>query len=75
MITTNIRRFKDQVIDKMNEVTHAQVILRPGEEWIPGMAVEAKSDDGGCGFHVWRKVTLFTSIVEECKKCGKLRGK
>jgi hypothetical protein len=67
------QRFKNQVIDQMNEVTHSPVVLRPGEEWIPGMATVTKTDDGKCKFHVWHKVTLFTTAVEECKKCGKLR--
>lgn len=69
----SVPRFLNQVIDQKNQVDHAPVILRPGEEWVPGMATEAKSDDGGCKFHIWHKVTLFTSTVEECKKCGKLR--
>lgn len=69
------RRLKDYVIDQMNDVVSAPVILRPGEEWVPGMATQANIDDGECKVHIWHKVTLFTSTVEECKKCGKLRDK
>lgn len=35
-VTLPTGRFKDQVIDKMNEEQESFVVLRPGEEWVPG---------------------------------------
>jgi hypothetical protein len=69
----NTERPKNQVIDQMNEDKENFVILQPGQVWTPGIATETKVEDGPCTFHVWHKVELFTSTVEECKKCGKLK--
>ena len=65
-------KFKDQVIDQMNAEDF--VVLQPGEVWTPGMRTETIPEPVKCFVHEWHKVTLFTSTVEECKKCGKLRG-
>jgi hypothetical protein len=66
-------RFKNQVIDLMNQEKSDFVILQPGEEWVPKMPTQTQVDNGECKVHVWHKVTLFTTTVEECKKCGRLR--
>jgi hypothetical protein len=68
-----IQRFKDQVIDAMNESKDETVILRPGEVWTPRAVTETKTEPPACNVHIWHKVTLFRTTVEECKKCGKLR--
>jgi hypothetical protein len=65
-----MQRYKNQVIDQMNRDKESFVVLRPGEEWAPQVTAEPVK----CLVHDWHKVTLLTSVVEECKKCGKLRG-
>lgn len=62
----------DMAIDKMNE--SKTIVLGPHDLWIPDNTVKAESKPEPC-LHDWHKVLLFTSTVEECKKCGKLRDK
>lgn len=79
-------KFKDMQIDLMNAPCGAQVVLQPGEVWVPrerpagelsfpifGEIKEDQDDKPECKIHVWKKVTLFRTTVEECVKCGKLR--
>lgn len=58
------------------------VVLQPGQVWNPGLSnnltpfeseMEKETTPEKCDYHVYRKVTLFRTTVEECKKCGKLK--
>ena len=64
-------RMGDKMIDELNK--DGFVVLQPGEVWTPGMSTEIKIDDNNCSIHIWQKVTLLTTTVTECKKCGKLK--
>lgn len=72
VFTIKHRRIKDEVIDQMNASKESTVILRPGEKWEP-LANKVETNPEEKCYHIWRKVTLFSSTVEECEKCGVLR--
>lgn len=63
---TKLESHKNQIIDQMNN----EVTLSPEEIWQPSISTEVKET---ICIHTWRHITLFTSTVEECSKCGKLR--
>lgn len=63
---------KNIMIDKMNEIVHAPVVLRPDEEWLPGAATQIKKEENSCA-HVWKKILLFQFYCEECIRCGLVR--
>lgn len=58
------------MIDKMNQQQERIIVLPAGANWKPYNFTETQ--DNFC-YHMWQTVVLFTSSVEECKKCGILK--
>lgn len=64
--------------ENLELMTHTtQVTLPPGAIWNPGESPKVGEKEepkpSVCTYHTWHKVTLFTSSIEECSKCGRLR--
>ena len=65
-------KMSEKAVDRLNElVDQGKITLAPGDIWIP--RDDNEFPNPATCIHTWRTVTLFTSTVEECSKCGALR--